>query len=306
MSGVGRILILGAHGQVGRELQRSFAGAGELICAGRDSADLASPESLRQAVRAAEPDLILNAAAYTAVDRAETEREAAFAVNAQAPRVLAEEAARANALLVHYSTDYVFDGTKGEPWVETDATNPLNVYGASKLAGENAIAEAGGRYLIFRTSWVYGPHGSNFLLTMLRLGRERDSLRVVDDQTGAPTTSIAIADATRAVVEGVLAGRAGSDESWSGVYHMTCGGAVTWYGFAREIFARAGSLLGRPAPQLTPIRTSEYPTPATRPANSVLSNRKLKDQFGVTLPSWEVALDRVLEELRRQPAVQAG
>lgn len=300
MSSLGRILILGAHGQVGRELQRSFAGAGELYCPSRDAADLASPESLRQVVRDAAPSLILNAAAYTAVDRAESERDVAFAVNAAAPRMLAEEAATRGALLVHYSTDYVFDGSKPDPWGETDATNPLNVYGASKLAGEDAIRDTGGKFLIFRTSWVYGPHGNNFLLTMLRLGRERDALRIVDDQTGAPTTSIALAEATRILATGAMKGSYGPPETWSGIYHMTCGGAVSWFGFAREIFSRAGSLLARPAPQLTPIRSAEYPTPAARPANSVLSNQKLKDRFGVTLPPWDVALEQVLEKLRAQ------
>lgn len=300
MSNLGRILIFGAGGQVGRELQRSFAGAGEITCSDVDTVDITSPESLREAVRSVEPNLILNAAAYTAVDRAESEREVAFAVNAQAPRVLAEEAVRYNALLVHYSTDYVFDGSKPGPWVETDAPNPLNVYGASKLAGEEAVREIGGKFLIFRTSWVYGPHGNNFLLTMLRLGRERDALRIVDDQIGAPTTSIALADATHTIADGALAGSFGPPETWSGLYHMTCGGSVSWFGFAREIFARAGDLLGRPAPQFTPIVTAEYPTPAARPANSVLSNQKLRDRFGVTLPEWEVALDGVMEKLRAQ------
>jgi dTDP-4-dehydrorhamnose reductase len=184
-----RILILGGTGQLGRELQDSFAGAGEIICPNRRTLDFIDANQLRDFVRAAEPDVILNAAAYTAVDRAESEQALAMAINAEAPRILAEEALRHHALLVHYSTDYVFDGSKQGAWVESDRPNPLNVYGASKLRGEDAIRNIGGRYLIFRTSWVYGPHGNNFLLTMLRLGRERDLLTVVDDQIAAPTTS---------------------------------------------------------------------------------------------------------------------
>ena len=235
MSSQWRILIVGAYGQVGRELQRSFADAGEIISRDRDTVDLAVPDQVRTMVRDAAPDIILNAAAYTAVDRAESEPEAAMAVNARASGILAEEALRAGALLVHYSTDYVFDGSKAGPWVETDRPNPLNVYGASKLAGEEAIQQVGGKYLIFRTSWVYGPHGQNFLLTMLRLGRERESLQIVDDQIGAPTTSIELADATRTIVSGVLAGQFGAPASWAGLYHMTCGGSVSWCGFARAI-----------------------------------------------------------------------
>lgn len=297
MSGLGCILILGAAGQVGRELQRSFAGAGPLICPGMDEADLARPDELRAFMRSIRPDVILNAAAYTAVDRAETERDVAYAVNAHAPRVLAEEAARGDALLVHYSTDYVFDGAKQEPWTEDDEPGPLSVYGASKLAGEEAIREAGCRSLIFRTSWVYGPHGQNFLLTMLRLGAERDQLKVVNDQTGAPTTSIELANATRTIVDGALSGRYGPAEEWAGLYHMTCGGSTTWYGFAREIFARGGELLAKAAPEVVPIESADYPTAARRPANSILSNEKLRMRFGVALKEWDAALDEALAEL---------
>jgi dTDP-4-dehydrorhamnose reductase len=293
------VLILGAAGQVGRELQRSFAGMGELVALNRAAANLAEPEQLREVVRGVAPDVILNAAAYTAVDRAEQERELVFTVNAEAPRVLAEEARRRGALLVHYSTDYVFDGSKAGPWVESDATGPLNVYGASKLAGEQAMADVGGRYLIFRTSWVYGPEGKNFLLTMLRLGRERDRLRVVDDQFGAPTSSMEIADATRGVVEKALSGES---EDWSGessgVYHMSCAGSTTWCGFARAIFERGADLLGGRRPEVDAIATAEYPTPARRPVHSVLSNEALYGRFGVRLAGWEAALDRVLEALR--------
>jgi dTDP-4-dehydrorhamnose reductase len=292
-----RILIVGAYGQVGRELQRSFADAGEIIARDRDTVDLADPDQVRAMVRAAAPDIILNAAAYTAVDRAESELEQAMAVNAKAPGILAEEALRAGALVVHYSTDYVFDGSKESPWIETDKPNPLNVYGASKLAGEEAIQQVGGKYLIFRTSWVYGPHGQNFLLTMLRLGRERESLNIVDDQVGAPTSSIELADATRAIVSGVLAGRFGDASNWAGLYHMTNSGSVSWCVFARAIFERANALLDGKMPTVNPIPSSEYPTPARRPKNSVISNEKLHVCFGVHLAPWQSALNEVLRRL---------
>lgn len=289
------ILILGASGQVGTELQRSFAGAGKVVSCDRTRADLSQPESLRALIREIRPSVILNAAAYTAVDRAETERGLATAINATAPGVLAEEAARLGALLVHYSTDYVFNGSKSSAWLETDSTDPLNFYGASKLAGEQAIQAVGGKYLIFRTSWVYGPHGKNFLLTMLRFGRERDELRVVDDQVGSPTSSIAIADATRSAVDRAL----GSQEDLSGIYHLTCGGEISWCGFARAIFARCGAQLQGKEPRVTAIRTEQYPTPAARPRNSALANEKLHERFGIELPPWQPALDEVV---RRLPA----
>jgi dTDP-4-dehydrorhamnose reductase len=294
---LGRILIVGAGGQVGRELRRSFASAGELVCLDRSQLDLANPEQIRQTVRSVAPDLILNAAAYTAVDRAETDREAAAVINERAPGVLAEEARERGCLFVHYSTDYVFDGSKDSRWVETDRTNPLNAYGATKLAGERAIAAIGARHLIFRTSWVYGAHGKNFLLTMLRLGRERDRLTIVDDQTGAPTTSVAIADATRAIVDRVMDGDFGGVEDWAGLYHMTCAGSTTWAGFARAIFSRTGSVLGNRVPEVVPIASKDFPTPAARPRYSVLSNEKLASRFGVRLPLWEAALDEVLAQL---------
>lgn len=292
-----RILIAGAAGQVGRELQRSFADAGEIITRDRDTVDLADPDQVRAMVRAAAPAIILNAAAYTAVDRAESELEQAMAVNAKAPGILAEEALRVGALVVHYSTDYVFDGSKAGPWVETDEPNPLNVYGASKLAGEEAIQQIGGKYLIFRTSWVYGPHGQNFLLTMLRLGRERKSLNIVDDQVGAPTSSIELADATRAIVNGALAGRFGDASSWAGLYHMTCAGSTSWYGFAREIFVRAQALLDGCKPEVSPVASKDYPTLARRPHNSVLANEQLHVRFAVQLAAWEAALDAVIQQL---------
>jgi dTDP-4-dehydrorhamnose reductase len=298
MIGLGRILIVGFAGQVGRELQRSFAGAGELICRDRESVDLAIEDQVREMVRSAEPDLILNAAAYTAVDRAESEPELAMAINSTASRVLAEEASRRNILLVHYSTDYVFDGTKQGPWVETDPPNPINVYGASKLAGERAIQLVGGKYLIFRTSWVYGPHGNNFLLTMLRLGRERPQLNIVDDQIGAPTTSIELANATRAIVDGATAGRFGAPHDWAGVYNMTCSGSTSWFGFARAIFEKTTHLRDGQSPEISPIQSSDYPTPAKRPLNSVLSNLRLNERFQTKLPPWESALESTLGQLQ--------
>jgi dTDP-4-dehydrorhamnose reductase len=298
----GRILIVGAAGQVGRELQRSFAGAGELICRDRESVDLAIEDQARELVRSTSPDLILNAAAYTAVDRAESEPELAMAINAHASRVLAEEALRRDVLLVHYSTDYVFDGSKHDPWLETDQPNPLNMYGASKLAGEDAIRQVGGKYLIFCTSWVYGPHGNNFLLTMLRLGRERERLNIVDDQIGAPTTSIELANATRTIVDGCLGGNFGSTQDWAGLYHMTCAGSTTWCGFAREIFTHAQDLLDGRMPEVSPIASKDYPTPAKRPHNSTLSNEKLSTAFTVNLSAWETALCDALQQLQMTAA----
>jgi dTDP-4-dehydrorhamnose reductase len=292
-----RVLIVGGSGQLGLELQRSFAGTNPLVAVDREVVDLASPEQIRAIVGSVKPDVILNSAAYTAVDRAESQPEIAAAVNTRAPQVLAEEASRAGALLVHYSTDYVFNGEKSGPWTEEDAPAPLNVYGKTKLGGEEAIQKVGGRFLIFRTSWVYGPHGKNFLLTMLKLGRERDQLSVVDDQFGAPTTSLELARATRAIVNGVLAGQFGSTEDWAGLYHMTCAGETTWCGFTRAIFEKAEKLLGGRRPDVRPIATSDYPTPAKRPRNSVLSNAKLQERFGVGLKPWEVGLAEVVQTL---------
>ncbi len=295
-----RILIVGKTGRLGRDLERAFAGLGPVVAVGRESVDLADPVQTRDLVRRTSPDVILNAAAYTAVDRAESEMSLAHAVNCLAPRVLAEEAAQCGALLIHFSTDYVFGGGKKEPWTEDDAPAPLNVYGASKLAGEQSIRNSRARYLIFRTSWVYGPCGNNFLLTMLRLARERDRLSIVDDQVGAPTTTIELARATRAIVSGVLTGRFGAADDWSGLYHMSCAGSVSWFGFAQAIFARASEQLGIRPPELIPIETEDYPTPAARPHNSLLSNARLHARFGVQLESWQSALDEVIEILHQR------
>jgi dTDP-4-dehydrorhamnose reductase len=286
------ILILGASGQVGTELQQSFADAGDVAACDRRTTDLSRPEELRSVIRRLRPSVILNAAAYTAVDKAESEPELAMTINGAAPGVIAEEAAKLAALFVHYSTDYVFNGAKKSPWVETDPTHPLNMYGQSKLAGERAIQQVGGRYLIFRTSWVYGPRGHNFLRTMLRLGREREQLKIVDDQFGAPTSSLAIAKATRAIVDKALV-----TLPESGVYHMTSSGETTWYRFAQEIFSRYHQQTGEKIPAVIPISSSEYPTPATRPSNSVLSNEKLQRTFGTALPDWRSALSSVMGRL---------
>jgi dTDP-4-dehydrorhamnose reductase len=220
-----------------------------------------------------------------------------MAVNSTAPAILAEEALRSGGLLVHYSTDYVFDGTKQGAWTEDDAPHPLNVYGASKLAGEDAIRHVGGKHLIFRTSWVYGPHGHNFLLTMLHRGGAGEQLSIVDDQVGAPTSVIEVARATRKIVDGVLAGQFGPGDEWAGLYQMTCGGSVSWYGFAQAIFRRAQGLLQGKNPTVRPISSSGYPSPARRPRNSVLSNEKLCTRFGLRLPPWESALDEVMREV---------
>jgi dTDP-4-dehydrorhamnose reductase len=273
-----RILLTGRDGQVGWELQKALAPLGELTALGLAELDLSDAGRLREAVREANPDVIVNAAAYTAVDKAESERDVAFAVNATAPGILAEEAKRNGALLVHYSTDYVFDGTKPAPYVEEDEPNPLNVYGASKLTGERAIAASGCRHLILRTSWVYGPRGSNFYLTMLRLARERPELRVVDDQVGAPTSSLAIARATAQLLR----------RDALGLYHMCAAGVTTWCGFARAILARAGV-----ATPVVAIGTEDYPMPAKRPLNSRLDCSRLHAAFGVALAPWEEQLSEV-------------
>jgi len=292
-----KALILGSTGQVGVELQRSFAGYGEVRAYDRRQADLTHSEAVVEIIRQQQPTVVLLAAAYTAVDKAESEPELAMAVNAEAPGRLARACAESGALFVTYSTDYVFDGDKSEPWVETDAPDPLNMYGLSKLEGERRVRQAGGRHLIFRTSWVYGSHGKNFFLTMLRLGKEREELGIVADQVGGPTSSIAIAEATRAVVDRMESLSSAEAVARSGIYHMTCGGSTNWYEFARHVFSEcAGRLEGR-QPRVRPLRTEDYPTPAKRPAYSVLNNEKLAQTWNVRLPAWQDAFARVKESL---------
>jgi dTDP-4-dehydrorhamnose reductase len=286
-----KILVFGRVGQVGWELRHKLACLGQVSSVDFPEIDFSKPDTIRDAVRAAEPTVIVNAAAYTAVDKAETSPEPAWAINATGPGVIAEEAKRLGALMVHYSTDYVYDGSKQGPWVETDKPNPLSVYGKTKLAGDEAIAAAGGDYVILRTSWVYGARGGNFLLTMLRLARERPELRIVDDQTGSPTTSECIAQATADILSQVIA-PGGGLAGRGGVYHLTSSGATTWFGFAKAFLSKQAV-----CPKLTPIPTSEYPLPAQRPVNSVLSCDRIAETFGVRMPSWELALDLVLETL---------
>ena len=287
-----KILIFGRVGQVGWELRHKLACLGQVASVDFPEIDFSKADTIREAIRAAEPNVIVNAAAYTAVDKAEATPDPAWALNATGPAVIAEEAKRLGALMVHYSTDYVYDGSKQGSWVETDAPGPLNVYGETKLAGDEAIAAAGGDYLILRTSWVYGARGANFLLTMLRLAKERPELRIVDDQTGSPTTSECIAQATADILAQVLSPRGDGMAGRSGVYHLTNSGATTWFGFAKEFLSKQPV-----CPKLTPIPASEYPVPAKRPVNSVLSCEKLEETFGVRMPSWELALDLVLETL---------
>jgi dTDP-4-dehydrorhamnose reductase len=295
-----KILLLGANGQVGFELVRALAPLGELVCATRDGrlvnggtclhADLADAASLALALDAVRADVVVNAAAYTAVDRAEDEPELADRINHRALAEIGAWAARTQARIVHFSTDYVFDGEGTRPYREDDATAPLGVYGRSKLAGENALRDSSCDHLIFRTAWVYAARGSNFLRTMLRLARERDSVRVVNDQRGAPTTARLIADATaQALVRDVPA---------RGTFHLCAAGEGTWFEFASAIFQRAltAGILAR-APETLPIATSDYPTKAQRPAYSVLDTTKLSTAFGINLPPWEVGLDAVIGEL---------
>lgn len=290
-----KVLIFGRVGQVGWELRHTLACLGQVTAVDYPEVDFSSADSIRAAVRAVAPALMVNAAAYTAVDKAEIEPDLAMAINGSAPGVLAEEAKRLGCTLVHYSTDYVFDGTKQGQYVETDAPNPLNVYGRTKLAGDEAIKAVGGDYLILRTSWVYGARGNNFLLTMLQLAKEKAELRIVDDQIGSPTTSECIAQATADILAQALRPSAGGLEGRSGIYNLTCAGETSWFGFAKEFLSGRG---GSAAPKLIPIPTSEFPRPAKRPANSRLLCRRVEETFGVVMPDWKVALALVLETLR--------
>lgn len=303
-----RILILGGNGQVGTELRRALAPLGEVLIATRSGrlddgtaclvADFDAPDSLPAMVETAAPDMVFNAAAWTAVDLAERQPEAAFRANAQAPGTLARACAARGVPFVHYSTDYVFDGSGGRPYREDAPTAPLGVYGASKLAGEDAVRAAGGAALIFRTAWVYAEHGRNFLRTMLRVGAEREHLRVVADQAGTPTPAALIADVTAAVATQVIAAEPAARPA--GVWHLTAAGLTSWHGFAEAIFVEAVSrgLLAR-APSVEAIATADYPTPARRPAYSCLDTARLRADFGIALPDWRIALAEVMDRLAR-------
>jgi dTDP-4-dehydrorhamnose reductase len=297
-----KILVVGRSGQLAWELRRTLACFGEVVALDRQSEpaiDLAEPGAVAALVRAVRPDLIVNAAAYTAVDRAEQEPDLAWKVNAEAPAVLAAEATRLGIGLIHYSTDYVFPGDGAVPYREDDPVGPRNVYGRSKLAGEQAIAASGAAHLILRTAWVYGVRGQNFLRTMLRLMAEREVVRVIDDQFGAPTWVRMIAEATAILVASSLRSGTADLAGASGVYHLTCSGQTSWYGFACAIReqAVAAGLLPDTAARVEAIPTSEYPTPAKRPAHSVLDLGKLEARFGIVLPVWDQALELCLADL---------
>jgi len=304
-----KILLTGKTGQIGSELLSLLPELGEVIAPERKDLDLLHPESIRNVVRTARPSLIINAAAFTGVDASESESNTAYVINAEAPAIFAEEAKGIGAALLHYSTDYVFDGRKGTPYEEDDATGPINVYGRSKLAGEQAIQASGVPHLIIRTAWVYSTRGRNFLLTILRLATEREELRIVQDQTGSPTWSREVAASTVRILAQLLQ-RGNPAEAFShagGTYHMTAGGQTTWYRFAKAILEVAAKVpkevawfsaatRGKPliSRRVLPISTAEYPTPASRPAYSVLSNSRLMEKFGVSLPDWRTGLDRCM------------
>lgn len=293
-----KILLLGKNGQVGWQLQRALAPLGEIVALERKDAggDLADPQGLAAAVRAAKPQVIVNAAAYTAVDKAESEPQLARLINTEAPAALAREAAASGALLVHYSTDYVFDGSGSAPWQESDATGPLNVYGATKLAGEQAIAASGCAHLTFRTSWVYAAHGDNFIKTMLRLAATRERLTVIDDQKGAPTGAELIADVTAHAISQTL-----QQPAKAGLYHLTAAGEASWFDYAQYVLALARQ--ARPqgvktaAGGVQPIASSQYPAAARRPLNSRLDTRRLQAAFGLQMPPWQQGVMRVLREI---------
>jgi dTDP-4-dehydrorhamnose reductase len=283
-----RILLTGCNGQVGWELNRTLMAASEVIAFDRTALDLSDYDRVGSKIREARPDVVVNAAAYTAVDAAESDEHAAAAINSVAPAVIADTAKAIGALFVHYSTDYVFDGSSQAPYKEEDATAPLNAYGRTKLAGEQAIMASGCRYLILRTSWVYADRGRNFLLAILRRAAGGAFLKVVDDQRGAPTSAAAIADATKQILCG---GRIGEVH---GLYHLSASGVTTWHGFATEILAMAS--IGA---SVEAIPTAEYPTPAQRPRNSLLDNSRIQADFGLTVPDWRDGLRHVLEKMAR-------
>lgn len=292
-----RLLLTGKNGQVGFELQRALAPLGDVIALDRTVCDLEDEASVREAARQFKPDVIVNPAAYTAVDKAESEESRAHAINARAPAILGEEAARLGALVVHYSTDYVFDGKAKGYYRETDATGPQGIYGKTKLAGEEALAATGARHVIFRTSWVFGAHGANFAKTMLRLAGERETLGVVADQIGAPTSAALIADVSAHVIRQLGATKTAELD---GVYHLVASGETNWHAYACHVidYARAKGHAIKVAPDaIRAIATADYPTPAERPANSRLDTRKLRDTFGLTLPDWKVGVDHVLEQI---------
>lgn len=291
-----KILLLGSSGQVGFELARSLLPLGEIVRLNRQQADLTHLENLRATVQSIRPDVIVNAAAYTAVDKAETERETAFLINAQAVEVLAQEAKKLNALLIHYSTDYVFDGTKNTPYFENDATNPLNVYGESKLAGELAIKKSSVNYLIFRTTWVFAARGQNFVNSILRLASEREELNIVTDQIGSPTWARLIADATAHCLR-QSAQELSVNNFESGIFNLTSSGETSWFEFAQKIVevARVKNVEFKNR-LINPTPSSAYPTPAKRPANSRLSTVKLEQRFGLKMPNWQEPLKLCLEE----------
>ena len=296
-----KILLLGKNGQVGWELQRSLAPLSELLALDRRSTthcgDLSQPERLAQAVRDWRPDVIVNAAAHTAVDKAESEPDLARCLNATAPAALAQATAEIGAWLVHYSTDYVFNGQGKQPWQEVDAPEPLGVYGQTKLEGEQAIAASGCQHLIFRTSWVYAARGGNFAKTMLRLAGERERLTVIDDQHGAPTGADLIADVTAHTIRQVMAN---PDQALSGIYHLVASGETSWHGYARHVIAQARHInpeLGLKVNDIAPVPTSAFPTPAKRPLNSRLSTHKLQQAFGLVLPPWQQGVNRMLSEI---------
>ena len=296
-----KILLLGKNGQVGWELQRSLAPLGEVLALDRQSTthcgDLSQPERLAQTVREWRPDVIVNAAAHTAVDKAESEPDVARCLNATAPAALAQAAAEVGAWLVHYSTDYVFNGQGDLPWQEGDATGPLSVYGQTKLEGEQAIAASGCKHLIFRTSWVYAARGGNFAKTMLRLAAERERLTVINDQHGAPTGADLIADVTAHAIRQVMANSA---PTLAGIYHLVASGETTWHGYASHVIAQARNIqpaLGLKVSDIAPVPTSAFPTPAQRPLNSRLSTHKLQQAFGLVLPPWQQGVNRMLAEI---------